>query len=208
MKQVTQTLEIIHKHKLYPKIHTLSSAADPEVTVSGRKVLLFCSNDYLGLANHPLLKQKAREAIDKYGVSTCASRLIAGNTELHNELEKAIADFLKRKDAVAFSTGYMTNLGAISGIVKGINIFNIIPRKTLIISEELNHASIIDGCKLSGAPVLVYAHKDTRVLEKILKKHKRARKLVITDAVFSMDGDIAPVPAIVELAKNMTPSLW
>jgi len=128
-------------------------------------MLLFCSNDYLGLANHPAIKEKAKAAIDKYGVSTCASRLIAGNTELHNELEKAIALFLQREDAIVFSTGYMTNTGTISAIVKGINIFNIIPQRTIIISDELNHASIFDGCKESGAKLKVYAHENMKVLE-------------------------------------------
>ena len=202
MKQIVKTLNLIYEKKLYPQIPTLCSAADPEIIIGGKKVLLFCSNDYLGLANHPMIKEKAKVAIDKYGVSTCASRLIAGNTELHNQLEKLIALFLNREDAVAFSTGYMTNTGVISAVVKGINVFNLIPQKTLIISEELNHASIIDGCKLSGAKIIIYPHKDIRALEKILKKYKRIRKLVITDAVFSMDGDIAPIPNIIELAKK------
>lgn len=202
MKQIVQTLNSIRAKKLYPRINTLSSAADPEVIVEGKKMLLFCSNDYLGLANHPAIKEKAKEAIDKYGVSTCASRLIAGNTELHNELEKAIALFLQREDAIVFSTGYMTNTGAISAIIKGINVFNLIPQKTVIISEELNHASIIDGCKESGAKIIIYPHKNIKILEKILKKLKRTRKLIITDAVFSMDGDIANIPAILDLAKK------
>lgn len=202
MKQIVKTLNLIREKKLYPQIHTLSSAADPEVVVEGKRMLLFCSNDYLGLANHTAIKERAKEAIDKYGVSTCASRLIAGNTELHNELEKLIAIFIHREDAIAFSTGYMTNIGAISALIKGINVFNIIPQKTLIISEELNHASIIDGCKLSQAKIIIYPHKDMRILEKLLKRYRRIRKLIITDAVFSMDGDIAPIPDIIELAKK------
>ncbi|MBN1913006.1 MAG: 8-amino-7-oxononanoate synthase [Candidatus Omnitrophica bacterium] len=202
MKEIKATVKVFREKRLYPRIHTLSSAADPEIIIEGKKVLLFCSNDYLGLANHPLIKQRAKEAIDNYGVSTCASRLISGNTDLHNRLEKAIADFLSCQDAVAFNCGYMTNLGAISAVINGINTFSIFPQKTLIISEELNHASIIDGCKLSGSKVIVYPHKDMKSLEKILKKHKKIRKLVVTDAVFSMDGDIAPIPEIAALVKK------
>ena len=202
MKDISNTLKLIIEKKLYPNIHTLFTAADPEVIINDRKLLLFCSNDYLGLANHPLIKEKAIEAIKKYGVSTCASRLISGNTELHNELEKLIADFLHRDDAIVFPTGYMTNSGVIPAIINGINIFNLIPKKTIIISEELNHASIIDGSVRSGGKIIIFPHKDTRFLERILKKYKKLRKLVITDAVFSMDGDIAPIPVIIELCKK------
>jgi len=202
MKQIIKTLDSIRKKNLYPKIHTLSNAVDPEVVIGDKPMLLFCSNDYLGLANNTAIKERAKEAIDKYGVSTCASRLIAGNTELHNELEKLIAIFMHREDAIAFSTGYMTNIGVIPALIKGINVLNVITQKTLIISEELNHASIIDGCKLSQAKIIVYPHKNIRMLEKILRRHRRIRKLIITDAVFSMDGDIAPIPDIVELARK------
>jgi 8-amino-7-oxononanoate synthase len=202
MRQIKKTLDMIRQKNLYPRIHTLSSAADPEITVDGKKILLFSSNDYLGLANNKSIKEKAKQAIDAFGVSTCASRLIIGNTDLHNQLERCISDFLHREDAIAFTTGYMANMGVIPALVKGINIFNLIPQKTVIISEELNHASLIDGCKLSETKLVVYPHKNTNALEKILKKYKRTRKLIVTDSVFSMEGDIAPLPEIAQLAKK------
>ncbi|MCX7661904.1 MAG: aminotransferase class I/II-fold pyridoxal phosphate-dependent enzyme [Candidatus Omnitrophica bacterium] len=202
MELIVKTLREIRERNLYPKIHSLFSAVDPEVTVDGKKMLLFCSNDYLGLANHPKVKEKAIEAIYQYGVSTCASRLISGNTELHNKLERLIADFLFQEEAIVLTTGYMTNTGVIPALVNGVNIFSLFPRKTLIISDELNHASIIDGCKESRTKIIIFPHRDTKRLEKILKKYKRTRKIIITDAVFSMDGDIAPIPEIVGLAKK------
>jgi 8-amino-7-oxononanoate synthase len=202
MKYIQEALDEITTKLTYPVIPTLQSAADPEIMVDGRKILLFCSNDYLAMANHPDVKKAAHQAIDTHGVSTCASRLVAGNTDLHNKLERLIADFLHREDSVVFPTGFMTNSGTISAVVKGINAFRVFPKKTVIISEELNHASIIDGCTLTKAKVEQYPHRDMKALERLLKKYRNERKLVISDAVFSMDGDIAPVDVMVGLKKK------
>jgi 8-amino-7-oxononanoate synthase len=202
MKEISETLKIIREKGLYPKIYTISSAIDPEIIIEGKKFLLFCSNDYLGLSNRQFIKDKAIEAINKYGVSTCSSRLISGNITLHNQLESLIANFLQREDAIVFPTGFMTNSGVIPALINGINIFRLFPKKTIIISEELNHASIIDGCSESKTKIEVFPHKDVKYLEIILKKYKKVRKLVVTDAVFSMDGDIANIPEIVGLCKR------
>jgi 8-amino-7-oxononanoate synthase len=155
---------------------------------------IFCSNDYLGLSQHPLVKEKAKAAIDRYGFGAGAARLVSGNSPLHEALEQKIAALEKREAAIVFPTGYMANLGAITALVD--------ERDTVII-DRLNHASIIDACRLSKAKLQVYPHKDTAALEKVLQKAAGARlRLIVTDAVFSMDGDLAPLPEIVRLGKE------
>ncbi|MFA5113671.1 MAG: 8-amino-7-oxononanoate synthase [Candidatus Margulisiibacteriota bacterium] len=155
---------------------------------------IFCSNDYLGLSRHPLVREKAKSAIDEYGLGAGASRLISGNTPLHEELEKKIAAFEKREAALVFPTGYMANLGTISALVG---------EHDTVIIDRLDHASIIDACRLSKAKLQVYPHKDAAALEEILKKAaKSRRRLIVTDTVFSMDGDLAPLPELSRLAKR------
>ncbi|MDD5618498.1 MAG: pyridoxal phosphate-dependent aminotransferase family protein [Candidatus Omnitrophica bacterium] len=202
MQYIYETIREFKQKISYPDIPTLESAADVETNINGKKVLLFCSNNYLGLANHPAIKQAAIAAIDRYGVSTCASRLVAGNTLLHNELESTIANFLHRDASVVFSTGYMTNSGAIVALALGINMFRNVKKETVIISDELNHASIVDGCRPTKTKIEQYPHKDMKKLEAILTKHRHERKIIVTDAVFSMDGDMAPLPDMVILAKK------
>lgn len=162
--------------------------------VDPRTHKIFCSNDYLGLSQHPLVKEKAKTAIDRYGFGSGASRLISGNTPLHEELEKKIAAFEKREAAIVFSAGYLANLGAITALVD---------EHDTVIIDRLDHASIIDACRLSKAKLQVYPHKDTAALEEILKKTaKSRRRLIVTDTVFSMDGDLAPLPELSRLAKR------
>jgi glycine C-acetyltransferase/8-amino-7-oxononanoate synthase len=155
---------------------------------------IFCSNDYLGLSQHPVVKEKTIATIKEYGFGAGASRLISGNTAIHEELEKKIAQFEKRAAALVFPTGYMANLGAITALVD---------ENDTVIIDRLNHASIIDACRLSKAKFQIYPNKDMAALEKVLQRSaKFRRRLIITDAVFSMDGDLAPLPEIVALGKK------
>jgi glycine C-acetyltransferase len=163
--------------------------------VDGKKVLNFCSNNYLGLANHPKVIQAAREAMDKYGVGPAAVRTIAGTMDLHVELERRLAAFKGVESAITFQSGFNANLATIPALVG---------KEDVIFSDELNHASIIDGCRLSGAKIIRYNHCDPQDLEKALFEERRdhPRALVVTDGVFSMDGDIAPLDQIYEVAKK------
>jgi len=193
---IMEELKELKEKGLYITIRVLESAQGPWVVVNGKKVLNMCSNNYLGLAAHPKIKEAAIRAILDYGVGAGAVRTIAGTMELHIELEEKLAKFKKREAAILFQRGYNANLGAISAIIrKGEN--------GVFISEELNHASIIDGMRLSGAPKVIYKHLDMEDLKKKLQEVKDAKKkLIVTDGVFSMDGDIAPLPEIVELAQK------
>lgn len=193
---IIEELKELKEKGLYVTIRVLESAQGPWVVVNGKKVLNMCSNNYLGLAAHPKIKEAAIRAILDYGVGAGAVRTIAGTMELHTELEEKLAKFKKREAAILFQSGYNANLGAISAIIrKGEN--------GVFISEELNHASIIDGMRLSGAPKVIYKHLDMEDLKKRLQEVKDAKKkLIVTDGVFSMDGDIAPLPEIVELAQK------
>jgi len=170
-----------------------SSSQGPVITVNGRRYLNFSSNDYLGLASHPDLAGAAASAGKRYGFGSGASRLLAGGTVLHKKLEKKIAGFKATEAAVVFNSGYSANTGIIPALAAEGDV---------IFSDELNHASIIDGCRLSRAKTFVYSHKDVRGLEKMLTKTKASKKVVVTDSVFSMDGDIAPLKDISDLCKR------
>ncbi len=189
-------LRLLKEQGLYVTIRKLQSQQGPWIIVDGKKVLNMCSNNYLGLAAHPRIKEAAIRAILDYGVGAGAVRTIAGTMELHTILEEKLARFKRREAAVTFQSGYNANLGALSAL--GWN------RKDLIfISEELNHASIIDGIRLSGAPKIVYKHLDMQDLKRKLEEARDYKiKVIITDGVFSMDGDLAPLPEIVELAEE------
>lgn len=211
MEKIRNILKFIVENNLYPTTRVITgSPTNVEVVIEGKKILMFCSNDYLGLANSEVLKKASRKAIDEYGVGSGGSRLVSGNTDIQIKLEEAIAKYKRCEAAITFSTGYMANTGTIPAILDVMNLKKIgnkiVPlpslTKNIILSDELNHASIIDGCRLSHAKIVVYKHKDMHDLESKLKKYKRRRKLIITDGVFSMDGDIAPLPKIVELAKK------
>jgi len=180
---------------LYNRIRTLSSAQGAYLTVDGRRVLNFCSNNYLGLANHPRLVEAAREAVMRYGVGPAAVRSIAGTTDMHLELERRLAKFKGAESTITFQSGFTANLGAIPALVGS---------EDGIFSDELNHASIIDGCRLSGAKVVRYAHAQVDDLRRVLKAQRASfrRALVISDGVFSMGGDVAPLPEIAAAAHD------
>lgn len=165
------------------------------VELNGHKLINFSSNNYLGLAQHPEVIAAANKATKQYGVGTSASRLITGTTPLHQQLEQKLAQFKQTEAALVFPTGYMANVGAITAIVS---------KGDAIVCDRLNHASLIDGARLSGARLLVYPHKDTAALKQILAKQrsKYQQILIVTDSLFSMDGDLAPLPEIVQLAKH------
>ncbi len=179
---------------LYNNIRTLSSPQGAWLEVDGRKVLNFCSNNYLGLANDPRMVKAAEEAIQRYGVGPGAVRSIAGTMNLHLELEKRVAAFKQSEAAITFQSGFCANLGTIQALVG---------KRDLIFSDELNHASIIDGCRLSGAEIIRYDHCSPASLEQVIKEHEGTfeKAIIVTDGVFSMDSDIAPLDKLYEIAK-------
>jgi len=179
---------------LWRELREIESAQEPSVVLRGREVLLFCSNNYLGLANHPEVVAAAREATARYGASAASSRLISGHMRPHRELEEHIARWKSVEAALAFSTGYQANVGAINSLLGPDDV---------IVSDELNHASIIDAARLSRARIAVFRHNDVQQLEDRLREASGARRvLVATESVFSMDGDTAPLAEIVALAKR------
>ncbi len=179
---------------LYLRVRTRQSAQGAWTVVRGKKVLNMCSNNYLGLANHPKLIEAAKRAIDEWGVGTGAVRSIAGNLELHDMFEEKMARFKKREAAILLQSGFDAVIGTIPAIMG---------KQDAIFSEELNHACIIDASRLSGAKRYIYPHLNVSALEDIISREKDARrKLVVTDGVFSMDGDMAPLPKIIEVADK------
>ncbi|MBI5747962.1 MAG: 8-amino-7-oxononanoate synthase [Nitrospinae bacterium] len=194
MDFIDDELAELKREGLYRELKIIEGEQGNRVRIGGREVILLSSNNYLGLASHPEIKKAAVSAIEKFGCGSGASRLISGSMELHKELEEKIASFKKTESAILFNSGYTANLGVLSSICgKGDVIF----------CDKLNHASIIDGCLLSGAELKRYPHKDIDALEKFLKKSSGFKKrLIVTDGIFSMDGDIAPLKAIVLLAKR------
>ncbi len=193
---ITDELTALKESGLFTQIRTLGSPQGAWLTVDDRKVLNFCSNNYLGLANHPRMTEAARKAIDKFGVGPAAVRTIAGTMGLHLELERRLAKFKGVEAAITLQSGFNANLGAIPALVGP---------EDAIYSDELNHASIIDGCRLSRAKILRYAHCDPEDLNRVIKENKDAgfrRSLIITDGVFSMDGDVAPLDEIYKIAKQ------
>ncbi|MEJ2011108.1 MAG: glycine C-acetyltransferase [Anaerolineales bacterium] len=181
---------------LFTNIRTLSSPQGAWLTVDGKQVLNFCSNNYLGLANHPRLVERAKEAIDELGIGPAAVRTIAGTMSIHTELERRLAAFKRVEAAISFQSGFNANLGAIPALVGSEDV---------IFSDELNHASIIDGCRLSRARIVRYAHCDPEDLRRQIESapsDEYRRAMVITDGVFSMDGDVAPLDELTEIANE------
>jgi len=191
---IDEELENLHKTGFYNKIRTISSPQGAWLVVDGKKVLNFCSNNYLGLANHPKLIKAATEAMQKYGVGPGAVRTIAGTMDLHLELEKRMAAFKRVEAAITFQSGFSAN---------GATIPALVGKEDVVFSDELNHASIIDGCRLSGARIVRYDHCSPESLKAVIRKHNGdyRRALIITDGVFSMDGDYAPLDKLVEVAE-------
>jgi glycine C-acetyltransferase len=179
---------------LFTKVRTIESPMDAWVTIDGRQLLNFCANNYLGLANHPRLRAAAKKAVDAFGVGPGAVRTIAGTMSLHIELEQQLAEFKRAEACVTFQSGFTANLATIPALVG---------KEDVIFSDELNHASIIDGCRLSRARVVRYAHNNVDDLkQKIAQTTEYGRRLIVTDGVFSMDGDIAPLDKICDVAED------
>jgi len=195
LQWIQDELQQLKDSGLYTRIRTLSSPQGAWLVVDGKRVLNFCSNNYLGLANHPRLVEAAHKAVDTYGVGPAAVRTIAGTMELHLKLEQRMAAFKGVESAITFQSGFNANLAAIPALVG---------KSDAIFSDELNHASIIDGSRLSGATIVRYAHCDPDDLDRALTEHRGSypRALVITDGVFSMDGDVAPLDKIYPVAEK------
>ena len=185
---------------VYPYFRKIESEQDTEVIINGKKVLMFGSNSYLGLTNHPKIKEAAISAIRKYGTGCAGSRFLNGTLDIHVELENRLARFVGKEEAIIYSTGFQVNMGVISCLTG---------REDYLIWDELDHASIIEGRRLSFSNSLKFKHNDMASLEKALKSCKEDRvKLIVVDGVFSMEGDVANLPAIVELAKKYNASIY
>lgn len=191
-------LNIMKDKGVFRSLTVVESHQGPRVTINGRPYILLCSNNYLGLADHPDVKEAAIKAVERYGTGSAASRLISGSMTIHTELEEKLARFKMAESALLFNSGYHANLGIITALVgKGDFVF----------SDKLNHASIVDGCRLSGAGFKRYPHCDIDSLERSLKNissiaHRSSQILIVTDGIFSMDGDIAPLKEILELSER------
>ncbi|MEK6277717.1 MAG: 8-amino-7-oxononanoate synthase [Actinomycetota bacterium] len=193
MTDLADRLEELRERGLYRRLRLISGPQGPRVLLDGRPVLLLCSNNYLGLADHPRVRQAAAEAAMRWGVGTGGSRLISGNMKLHRRLEERLAEFKGYEAALLFGSGYLANTGAIAALARNGEV---------IFSDELNHASIIDGCRLSRAETFVYRHADLEHLDWGLRQAQGRGSLIVTDGVFSMDGDLAPLEGLVRLARR------
>ena len=195
MEFLQKKVQELKEQGLYKELVTLEGPSDAECIINGKKVINLSSNNYLGFANHPRLKKAAIEAIEKYGAGAGAVRPIIGNMKIHDDLEKLLAEFKREEAVLAFQSGFNCNAGVIQALTD---------KGDLIISDQLNHASIIDGTRLSKADKAVFQHSDMADLERVLKEKRNNYNnvLIITDGVFSMDGDIAKLPEIVALAEK------
>jgi glycine C-acetyltransferase/8-amino-7-oxononanoate synthase len=193
MTDIAARLEELRERGLYRRLRLIEGPQGPRVLLAGREVLLLCSNDYLGLAVDDRVREAAAEAALRWGAGAGASRLISGNMQPHRELETRLAAFKGYERALLFGSGYLANMGTIAALAG--------PGET-VFSDELNHASIIDGCRLARAETVVYRHNDTEHLESLLRESAGTPALIVTDGVFSMDGDVAPLPELLELARR------
>jgi 8-amino-7-oxononanoate synthase len=193
MTDIQERLDDLREQGLYRRMRLVSGPQGPRVLLDGKPVLLLCSNNYLGLADHPRVREAAAEAAMRWGVGAGASRLVSGNMTVHRRLESEIADFKGSQACVLFGSGYLANSGVISTLAREGDV---------VLSDEYNHASIVDGCRLARARTFVYDHCDVEHLEHGLREAAGRASLIVTDGVFSMDGDIAPLPEIVELARR------
>ena len=193
MSDIEERLEDIKDRGLYRRLRCVSGPQGPRVLLDGRPVLLLCSNNYLGLADHPRVREAAAEAAMRYGAGSGASRLISGNMTIHRRLEDRLTAFKGAEACLLFGSGFLANAGVVSALAGEGDV---------VFSDSLNHASIIDGCRLSRAETFVYDHCDTDHLEWGLRQAEGRGALIVTDGVFSMDGDLAPLPEIVELAQR------
>jgi glycine C-acetyltransferase/8-amino-7-oxononanoate synthase len=190
---IESLLSDIRDRGLYRRMRMISGPQGPRVLLDGRPVLLLCSNNYLGLADHPRVREAAAEAAMRYGAGAGASRLVSGNMRIHRRLEERLADFKGYETSLLFGSGYLANTGVVQALAKPGEV---------VFSDALNHASIVDGCRLAGAETFVYDHGDVDHLAWGLREAEGRGSLIVTDGVFSMDGDIAPLTEIVELARR------
>jgi 8-amino-7-oxononanoate synthase len=192
-------IEALKAKNLFRELRDRRSPQGTRIAFDGREYINFSSNDYLGLANHPFIIERVRQALDSYGFGAGASRLLGGGSSLHSDLEARVAQFKRTEAALVFNSGYAANTGIIPSVAD---------EDTILLSDELNHASIIDGCRLSSAKTFVYAHKDTSHIEALLRKETTKRKIIVTDSIFSMDGDIAPLNELYALCRNHNALLY
>ena len=192
MSDIHERLEEIRASGLYRRMRVVSGPQGPRVLLDGKPVLLLCSNNYLGLADHPRVREAAAEAAMRYGAGAGASRLISGNMTIHRRLEDQLAEFAHAEACLLFGSGYLANTGVISALARPGDV---------VFSDALNHASIVDGCRLARADTFVYDHRDMDHLEWGLSQAEGRGSLIVTDGLFSMDGDVAPLEDIVELAN-------
>jgi len=190
---VARRLEELHESDLFRRMRMISGPQGPRVVLDGNPVLLLCSNNYLGLADHPRVREAAADAAMRWGVGAGASRLVSGTMTIHRRLEEHLAEFEGTEAAVLFGSGYLANVGVISALAGPGGV---------VLSDELNHASIVDGCRLARAETIVYDHCDLDHLAWALRKAEGRASMIVTDSVFSMDGDVAPLEEIVALAKD------
>jgi 8-amino-7-oxononanoate synthase len=193
---IHERLDELKELGLHRRMRTISGPQGPRVVLDGKPVLLLCSNNYLGLADHPRVREAAADAAMRWGVGAGASRLVSGTMRIHRRLEDRLAEFKRAPAALLFGSGYLANLGVVSALAKAG------PAEPVVFSDALNHASIVDGCRLARAEVFVYRHCDVEHLAWGLRQHAGRAALIATDSVFSMDGDVAPLLEIVELARR------
>jgi 8-amino-7-oxononanoate synthase len=193
MLDLQDRLDELKSLGLYRRMRMVSGPQGPRVVLDGKPVLLLCSNNYLGLADHPRVREAAADAAMRWGAGAGASRLVSGNMTLHRRLEERLATFKGTQSALLFGSGYLANLGVVPALAR---------RGEIVFSDELNHASIVDGCRLAGAETFVYRHADVDHLAWGLRNADGRAALIVTDGVFSMDGDVAPLEEIVELARR------
>jgi glycine C-acetyltransferase/8-amino-7-oxononanoate synthase len=193
MLDLQDRLDELKELGLYRRMRMVSGPQGPRVVLDGKPVLLLCSNNYLGLADHPRVREAAADAAMRWGVGAGASRLVSGNMTLHRRLEERIASFKGTQSAVLFGSGYLANLGVVPALARTGEV---------VFSDELNHASIVDGCRLASAETFIYRHGDVDHLAWGLRNADGRGALIVTDGVFSMDGDVAPLVEIVELARR------
>ncbi|MBV8987611.1 MAG: aminotransferase class I/II-fold pyridoxal phosphate-dependent enzyme, partial [Solirubrobacterales bacterium] len=193
MIEIEARMDELRALGLQRRTRLVSGSQGPHVVLDGERVLLLCSNNYLGLADHPRVRRAAAEAAVRWGVGSGASRLISGTMTVHEQLEERLAAFKGREAALLFGSGYLANAGTIAALARPGDV---------VFSDQLNHASIIDGCRLSRAEVFVYGHCDVEHLEWGIRQSEGRGALIVTDGVFSMDGDVAPLLEIVELAER------
>ncbi len=193
MTDVAERLGELRERGLHRRLRLIDGPQGPQVLLGGRAVLLLCSNNYLGLADHPLVREAAAEAAMRWGAGAGASRLISGNMEPHLQLEASLAEFKGYESALLFGSGYLANTGTIAALAGAGEV---------VFSDELNHASIVDGCRLSRAETFVYRHGDLEHLAWGLRGAGTRASLIVSDGVFSMDGDVAPLPGLLELARR------